>query len=71
MGVIILNRLLFQRSYSVIERAGDYECANSILMYIRPDKNLEEIFIKGPISEDLEFQVRCEFSSMKMIFTCG
>lgn len=27
-------------------------------MYIRPDKNLEEIFIKGPISEDLEFQVR-------------
>ncbi|XP_061932556.1 A disintegrin and metalloproteinase with thrombospondin motifs 12-like isoform X2 [Apis cerana] len=40
----------------VIERAGDYECANSILMYIRPDKNLEEIFIKGPISEDLEFQ---------------
>lgn len=43
---------------SVIERAGDYQCANSILMYIRPDKNLEEIFIKGPISEDLEFQVR-------------
>ncbi|XP_076766964.1 A disintegrin and metalloproteinase with thrombospondin motifs 12 [Xylocopa sonorina] len=38
------------------EPIGDYECAGSVLLYIRPEVTREEIEIKGPITEDVRIE---------------
>ncbi|XP_012140614.1 A disintegrin and metalloproteinase with thrombospondin motifs 7 isoform X2 [Megachile rotundata] len=38
------------------QRNGDYPCANAIIIYQHPEPKREEIYIKGPIAEDIRLE---------------
>lgn len=47
----------FSNDRRVIYRSGDYDCAGSILVYLHPEPNREEIEIKGPITTPIRIEV--------------
>ncbi|XP_033312018.1 A disintegrin and metalloproteinase with thrombospondin motifs 12-like [Bombus bifarius] len=46
----------FSNDRRVIYRSGDYDCAGSILVYLHPEPNREEIEIKGPITTPIRIE---------------
>ncbi|XP_076231370.1 A disintegrin and metalloproteinase with thrombospondin motifs 1 [Calliopsis andreniformis] len=56
-------------------RSGDYTCADAIAIYLHPEPNREEVRIKGPISQDLRFELnislnKCHLKHFLLRFLC-
>lgn len=57
IGKLYFRSNIFCRAYRYEEKSGDYTCADARLVYLHPEPEKEEIQIKGPISEDIRFEV--------------